>query len=545
MRGPRWDVTVGDGGWGFHGVAAPTARAAKIAVKYKLDAELRKGEPAWDLSDMEATPHDERRAAAHDEMMDELAGSVNNPAGLTAKRAATFRDDGLYDVFDEHGAVVAQVCRDPENREWYEEGRPGQPQTHYTERWLGSTLVEALERLTRRHHENPTRWLPVPGQYISVIGSDFSQDSRLFGTARRQGGKLIRICEEGTDGEHTAYFIDEETGQEVSVPLQQTEYDFGPRDKLERELGIRRNPASKRRQPYQSMPPWRRPDEITATDRDGTIIGKNDTVIVDESWEGFVGDVISTAKIDVVRVDNRGVGELVTVDPSRVRAVRRNPAGLTAKGERMYEHIRDRYRGSPRAEEIASRTVLARARTTPGLARNPSPELRQAAIDKFTQFHRYPPIKIEEFHKDFKIPELVVRAGRAKWTTYLSGKVDPATLQKPKRPVSYIHEHNAGVHVYLEPDAPEVDDLDLEPEEVAVPRAFYATDALVKLGDSLGFCVHGERGAEDAEFEFTGTRPELYCVPDGTCLLIVQDRREVIAMIWGGALGVFGRGIDG
>lgn len=46
-----------------------------------------------------------------------------------------------------------------------------------------------------------------------------------------------------------------------------------------------------------------------------------------------------------------------------------NPAGLTAKGERMYEQIRRGYeeRGEPRAKEIASRTVLARSRTVPGL----------------------------------------------------------------------------------------------------------------------------------------------------------------------------------
>ena len=50
---------------------------------------------------------------------------------------------------------------------------------------------------------------------------------------------------------------------------------------------------------------------------------------------------------------------------------RRNPAGLTAKGERMYEHIKRGYeeRGEPRAAEIASRTVLSTARRTPGLKR--------------------------------------------------------------------------------------------------------------------------------------------------------------------------------
>jgi hypothetical protein len=44
-----------------------------------------------------------------------------------------------------------------------------------------------------------------------------------------------------------------------------------------------------------------------------------------------------------------------------------NPSGLTAKGERMYEHIKEGYGGDPRASEIASRTVLARSKITRGL----------------------------------------------------------------------------------------------------------------------------------------------------------------------------------
>lgn len=55
----------------------------------------------------------------------------------------------------------------------------------------------------------------------------------------------------------------------------------------------------------------------------------------------------------------------------------KNPAGLTAKGERMYGGIKKGYeaKGDPRAKEIAARTVLAHAKTTPGLKNpaNPAP----------------------------------------------------------------------------------------------------------------------------------------------------------------------------
>lgn len=67
-----------------------------------------------------------------------------------------------------------------------------------------------------------------------------------------------------------------------------------------------------------------------------------------------------------------------------------NPAGLTAKGERMYEAIKAGYGRDPRAAEIASRTVLARSRTTPGLKRNPDQRWRvwlAEAPDSYVYVH--------------------------------------------------------------------------------------------------------------------------------------------------------------
>ena len=59
-------------------------------------------------------------------------------------------------------------------------------------------------------------------------------------------------------------------------------------------------------------------------------------------------------------------------DEGGYEVVRVNPAGLTAKGERMYEHVKAGYAGSPRAKEIAARTVLARAKEgSRGLKANP------------------------------------------------------------------------------------------------------------------------------------------------------------------------------
>src|SRR5574337_225106 len=56
-----------------------------------------------------------------------------------------------------------------------------------------------------------------------------------------------------------------------------------------------------------------------------------------------------------------------------VRRVKNPRGAFTAKGERMYEHVKHSEHGSPRAKEIAARTVYARAEEgAPGLLANPA-----------------------------------------------------------------------------------------------------------------------------------------------------------------------------
>ncbi len=171
--------------------------------------------------------------------------------------------------------------------------------------------------------------------------------------------------------------------------------------------------------------------------------------------------------------------------------------------------------------------------------------MREAAVAKFKEFHRFEPTKITEFHKSFKIPTEMQPVGRAKSTTYRSGKVDPETGKKPKRSIDYIHEHDAGVVCYLPVDDADLDELEVQRAPVTVPRDFASTEALVKLGESLGCAFQIEGDEEPWDIESVSPLPELYCTPDGKCLMIIQGRREILAMIWGGALGVFRRGIDG
>jgi len=161
-----------------------------------------------------------------------------------------------------------------------------------------------------------------------------------------------------------------------------------------------------------------------------------------------------------------------------------------------------------------------------------------AALEKYLEFHRYNAKHLDTV--DITIPSVVYKGGKATWVTYRSGKVDPSTLRRPKKPVDYIHEFNAGVDLYR------ADPGDGR-ERVSVPSEFRHVGALIKLGMCLGFSYKGPDGA--VEGSSSRPLPELACCVDASgdskCLYVIQDRRKVLAMIWGGALGVFARGIDG
>lgn len=166
------------------------------------------------------------------------------------------------------------------------------------------------------------------------------------------------------------------------------------------------------------------------------------------------------------------------------------------------------------------------------------PEQAERAVAKYVEFHRYDPKLVGEFPPSFVIPKRMYRAGRALWVTYQSGKVDPESLRKPTRPVNYIHEHDAGVTTYV------TKPVDSDAEGVDVPDRIRRVEALTRLGFCLGFCFEDGNG-EKCEAEGRRPLPDLYTTPDGKCLLVIQSRKQVLAMMWGGGLGVFARGIDG
>jgi hypothetical protein len=160
------------------------------------------------------------------------------------------------------------------------------------------------------------------------------------------------------------------------------------------------------------------------------------------------------------------------------------------------------------------------------------------AVEKYVQFHRLEPRDIGRFSSSFKIPDRMACVGAATHVLYRSDKVDPVTLRKPKAPRNYIHDHDHGVGCYLPLD--EGDGA----ATVAVPYWIRETQALCLLGQCLGFRFRDE-GGKLVRAEGTRPLPELYCTPDGRCLLVIQDKRHLLAAIWGGVLGVEARGIVG
>lgn len=157
------------------------------------------------------------------------------------------------------------------------------------------------------------------------------------------------------------------------------------------------------------------------------------------------------------------------------------------------------------------------------------------AINKYVAFHKHDPRKISEFPPSFSIPDHGVLVGKASYVLYRSDKHDPTTLVKPKRPINYIHEHDSGVRVVRF-------DRSARGTEKRIPSFICNAGQLVLLGQCLGFGYLDE-DREEIAAETRTPYPELYTIPSGKALLVVQGKRSVQAIIWGGRLGVEARGI--
>jgi hypothetical protein len=161
--------------------------------------------------------------------------------------------------------------------------------------------------------------------------------------------------------------------------------------------------------------------------------------------------------------------------------------------------------------------------------------LRQAER-LFETFHQFEPVKVGDFRSGFRIPHEANYVGEAKTMFYSSDKRNPETGEDEGW-INYFHEHEGGVRMYVTDDK-------RNGEIRRIPRWIYNTKALVRLGDCDGWEYVDFEG-NLAEAEATGNKPEWYCVPSGKALLVVQDKHQCLAIVWGGGLDVEWRGVVG
>jgi hypothetical protein len=172
--------------------------------------------------------------------------------------------------------------------------------------------------------------------------------------------------------------------------------------------------------------------------------------------------------------------------------------------------------------------------------RNPQP--LDEAREMFLRFHRIDPKEVI-VEDDQHMPTHAARMGKSIHVLYRSSKLDPETGKRPPGGVqNYIHEHDAGVHLYDPNDNGISDGASGDLEEV--PECD-PDMALVLLGECLGIAWKDDVLDEDYEMEWDNPAIELYTTTSGKMLVVVENKREILYLVWGGALGVEPRGIVG
>lgn len=167
------------------------------------------------------------------------------------------------------------------------------------------------------------------------------------------------------------------------------------------------------------------------------------------------------------------------------------------------------------------------------------------AIDLYETFHQFEPHKIKDFHPSFQIPDTVYHVGEAIEMFYYSDKLNPETGEDEGW-IGYFHEHEGGVQIYLTDPKCGGDPTDV-PYFIKELNDGLADDVftgLSRIGDCEGWIWKDLEGKK-REAEGTDPLPEWYAIPSGRALLVIQSKRKVLAILWGGTLDVEDRGVVG
>lgn len=167
----------------------------------------------------------------------------------------------------------------------------------------------------------------------------------------------------------------------------------------------------------------------------------------------------------------------------------------------------------------------------------PLPRDFRRAAERFAAFTEFTPDEIGEFGTNVQIPREVYDVGEADWVSYRSDKWGDGWH-------NYIHDHDPGVRTCLiQPPA------HLPCRLRTVPSFLRNAESFTMLGGCIGFgfcAADWMRESWDEEFVYKKReKVELYCTPNGRALLVIVNKRKLVAMMWGGKLDVENRGIVG
>jgi hypothetical protein len=144
-------------------------------------------------------------------------------------------------------------------------------------------------------------------------------------------------------------------------------------------------------------------------------------------------------------------------------------------------------------------------------------------VEMYLKFHQLEPKNVGQLSIS-KIPSSVKCVGKMVNTKYASKKWEGVTN-------FYTHDHDSGVKIYFPGSG------------AHTPSFITNATTLVKLGRCISLEYVNHRGDECYAEGNAGT--ELYCIPSGKALVVVQDKRKIEAIIYGGKLTVEARGICG
>jgi len=156
--------------------------------------------------------------------------------------------------------------------------------------------------------------------------------------------------------------------------------------------------------------------------------------------------------------------------------------------------------------------------------------LRQA-VEVFEDFHSFDHRNVGAFDSRMRIPAAVWVSGPCKYVTYKSDKWNEGMHE-------YIHTVTSFPRVKM--------GLSVQrpgSQRIAVPKKIQEVEALTFIGRCTGYSyVDGDGEPVEAT---TSAQHEWYWSPSARALFVVQSKRTVKAVVWGGSLNVEPRGIVG